>query len=209
MAFLAMVILVPGLANTLNMTRFYHILLFFLAPFCVVGAELIVKLLSKRENEFAVSALLLIVLVPFFLFQTSFVYEVTGSDSWSIPLSGYRMNALRLYGLYGYTDAYSVYGAQWLSKNVDVKNLALYADERARASVLTIYGMIYSGYVNGLSNITIVADNGVVYLSTLNVVEGVIPFGRLSWNTSELSFIFDDLNIIYVNGGSEIYKHSP
>ena len=209
MTFLAMLILVPGLANTLNMWRFYHILLFFLAPLCVIGAEFIVKLLSKREKEFAVSALLLIVLVPYFLFQTNFVYEVTGSDSWSIPLSGYRMDALRLYGHYGYIDAYSAYGAQWLSKNVDVKNSALYADERARGNVLTIYGMIYGGYVNTLSNTTIVADNGVVYLSTLNVVEGVIPFGQLSWNTSELSFIFDDLNIIYTNGGSEVYKNKP
>ncbi|MEM2506693.1 MAG: DUF2206 domain-containing protein, partial [Nitrososphaeria archaeon] len=30
--FLALLILVPGLANTLRMTRFYHILLFFIAP---------------------------------------------------------------------------------------------------------------------------------------------------------------------------------
>ena len=207
-ALLAMLILVPGLANTLNMTRFYHILLFFLAPLCIVGAELIVKLLSKREKKLAVFALVLIVLVPYFLFQTSFVYEVTGSDSWSIPLSGYRMNALRLYGHYGFTDAYSVYGAQWLSENVDVKNSALYADEASLYHVLTVYGMIVGGKYS-LSNVTVVADNGVVYLSTLNVVEGVIPSGQLSWNTSELSSIFDDLDIIYTNGGSEIYKNKP
>jgi len=207
MALLAMLILVPGLANTMNMTRFYHILLFFLAPFCVVGAEFIVKLLSKRERAFAVSTLLLIVLVPYFLFQTEFVFEVTGSDSWSIPLSGYRMNALRLYGHYGYTDAYSVYGAQWLSKKVNLEDSELYADESALGSVLTLYGMIYRG--SSLSNVTIVADNGVVYLSSLNVVEGVIPFGQFSWNTSELSFIFDDLNLVYANGGCELYKNSP
>ena len=209
MVFLAAVVLVPGLAETLNMTRFYHILLFFLAPLCAVGAELIVELLSKRENELAVFMLLLIVLVPYFLFQTGFVYEVTGSDVWSIPLSKHRMSALRLYGLYGYADEFSVYGAQWLSKNVDVKNSGLYADERARANVLTIYGMIYGGYVNVLTNTTIVADNGTIYLSTLNVVKGVIPFGRLSWKTSELSFIFDDSNVVYANGGSKICKHSP
>jgi len=208
MAFLAMLILVPGLANTLNMTRFYHILLFFLAPLCVVGAVFIVKLLSKREREFAVLALLLIVLVPYFLFQTNFVYEVAGSDSWSIPLSGYRMNALRLYDHYGYTDAYSVYGAQWLSGNVDVENSAFYMDEASQHYVLTIYGMIVRDkYL--LTNVTVVAGNGVVYLSTLNVVYGVVPSGQLSWNSSELSFIFDDLNLVYANGGSEIYTHSP
>jgi uncharacterized membrane protein len=206
MALLAMLILVPGLANTMNMTRFYHILLFFLAPFCVVGAEFIVKLLSKRERAFAVSTLLLILLVPYFLFQTEFVFEVTGSDSWSIPLSGYRMNALRLYGHYGYTDAYSVYGAQWLPKKVNLEDSELYADESAFGSVLTIYGMINRG--SPLSNVTIVANHGVVYLSSLNVVEGVIPFGPFLWKTREISFIFDDLNLVYANGGCELYKHS-
>ena len=211
MASLAMVILIPGLANTFNMTRFYHILLFLLAPFCVMGVRFIVGLLSKREREFAVSALLLVVIVPFFLFQTEFVFEVTGSDSWSIPLSGYRMNALRLYGHSGYTDAYSVYGAQWLSRNVNVSARAheLYADESAARSVLTIYGMIYVGYVNAISNTTMVADNGIVYLGTLDVVDGVIPFGASVWNTSELSSVFDNLNVMYANGGSEIYSHSP
>jgi len=209
MALLAMLILVPGLANTLNMTRFYHILLFFLAPFCAMGAGFIFKLLSKREKEFAVSALLLIVLVPYFLFQTGFVYEVTGSDSWSIPLSGYRMNAFRLYGHYGYTDAQSVYGAQWLSRNVDVEHTQVYADRLSRIAVLTIYGMIYGGYVSTLSNITIVEANGVVYLNTFNVVYGTIVYGGLSQNTSELSSLFNNLNMVYNNGGSEVYKNSP
>jgi uncharacterized membrane protein len=207
MAFLAMLIVVPGLANTLNMTRFYHILLFFLAPLCIIGASLIVKLFSKREKKVAVYALLLLVLAPYFLFQAGFVYEVTRTDSWSIPLSGYRMNVVRLYGHSGYTDAYSVYGAQWLSKNVDVKNSTLYADERTAANVLTIHGMIL-GVKHPLTNVTILADNGVVYLSTLNVVYGVIPYRQLSWNSSELSFSFDDLNKIYTNGGSEVY-HKP
>jgi uncharacterized membrane protein len=206
-AFLAMLILVPGLANTLNMSRFYHILLFFLAPFFVLGCEFLIKLLFKRKKEMAVIALTLLVLVPYFLFQTNFIYEVTGGDSWSIPLSGYRMSALRLYGS-GYTDTQSVYGAQWMSKNVNVENLELYADRVARNSVLLIYGMIFRDYVQDLSNVTMVADNGVVYLRTLNVVEGVIPFGELYWNSSDLSSVFNDLNIIYSNGGSEIYKNS-
>jgi uncharacterized membrane protein len=187
------------------MTRFYHILLFFLAPFCVIGAEFIVKLLSKREKEFAVSSLLLIVLVPYFLFQTGFVYEVTGSDSWSIPLSGYRMNALRLYGQYGYTDACSVYGAQWLSKNVDVKNSGIYADGASKYTVLTTYFPLYRGFIEELSNTTIVSNKGTVYLGKLSV-----NYGRVGlWNSSELSSIFEDLNKVYSNGGSEVYQNAP
>jgi uncharacterized membrane protein len=208
MTFLGMLILVPGLANAFKMTRFYHVLLFFLAPFCVIGAEFVVRLLSKREKEFAVCALMLVVLVPYFLFQTELVFEVAGVESGSLPLSKYRINALELYGHFGYTDAYSVFGAQWLSRNVDVEKSGLYADASTIYSVLTIYGMIYEGNVNALSNTTLVAANGAVYLSTLNIVDGVIPFGQLSWNTSKLSSIFDDLNMVYTNGGSDIYENS-
>ncbi len=204
---LAMLILVPGLANTLNMTRFYHVLLFFLAPLCVVGAAFIVKLLSKREKEFAVLALLLIVLVPYFLFQTNFVYEVTGSESWSIPLSGYRMSPSLLYGSFGYTDAYSVYGAQWVSKKVDLENSQLYADDSSRLGVLTMYSMIYSNYVQDLTNTTILSINGTIYLSTLNVVYDKIAARGYVWNYSNLSFLFNNSNLIYANGGSEVYRN--
>jgi hypothetical protein len=34
-----MVIVLPALANTFNMTRFYHVLLFFLAPLVLLGGE--------------------------------------------------------------------------------------------------------------------------------------------------------------------------
>jgi len=207
MAFLAMLILVPGLAESLNMTRFYHVLLFFLAPFCVLGGEFIVGLFSRREREFVVSALLLVVLVPYFLFQTNFMYEVVGGDSWSIPLSGYRMSALRLYWHYGFTDAYSVFGARWLSGSVDVENSAFYADEASRYYVLTTYGLIVFGKYS-LTNVTVVAGSGVVYLSTLNVVYGVVPSGQLSWNTSELSSIFDDLSLIYNNEQCVVYQNT-
>jgi len=209
MIFLGALIAVPGLASTMNMTRFYHILLFFLAPLCVLGAEFLVKLMSKRRTELGASVLLLIVLVPYFLFQTGFVYEVTRSQSWSLPLSKYRMDAVFLRLYMGYFDESDVFSASWVAKNVDVENSQIYADGASRNDVLTIYGMIYRGYVLGLSNVTIVANNGVVYLSTLNVVDGLIVSGGRLWNSSELSFIFDNLNTVYTNGGSEVYKNTP
>jgi uncharacterized membrane protein len=207
MAFLLMLIIVPGLANTLRMSRFYHILLFFLAPLCVIGAEFIVDLPFRRRKEFAVSALMLLVLVPYFLFQTGFVYEVVGSDSWSIALSGYRMNALRLYGQYGYSDAYGVYGAHWVSKIIEVNTVALYADERTFINVLTMYGMIPGG--NSLSNTTLMTKNSVVFLSTLNVIYEKVPYEQFIWNISEFSYVLDNSNMIYANGGCEIYRYQP
>ena len=207
MLLLAALLLVPGLANTLNMTRFYHVLLFFLAPLFVLGTDFIAGLLSREKKTVVFSVIILVVLVPYFLFQTNFIYEVAGSDSWSISLSGYRMNPLRLYGASGYIDDYSTYGAQWLLKEANFNKSAVYADESAWTNVLTFNSVIFG--VNKLSNTTIVTNNGIVYLSTLNVICGVIPFEGFVWNSSQLSPIFNDLNVVYANGGSVIYEHPP
>jgi uncharacterized membrane protein len=204
MTLLAALIVVPGLANTMNMTRFYHILLFFLAPFCVIGAEYAWNLVLRHKRNTAAFFLVLFVLVPYFLFQTGFVYEITGTESWSVPLSMHRMNALRLFGSRGYIDSYDVHGAQWLSKNADSKHIAVYADEISQRYVLTIYGVMYQGYVNGLSNTTTVATDGLVYLSTLNIVYETIGYRPSSWNLTEMSSVFDGLTPIYSNGKSEV-----
>ena len=214
-ALLAALLLVPGLANTLNMNRFYHILLIFLAPLCVLGAEFLINKVLKLKREFLISILMGAILVPYFLFQTGFVYEVVGTDSWSISLGKNSMSATRLYDDLGYIDAYNVFSAQWVSKNMRMRALELgspdiqmYADAISRANVLRSYGLVHVDYVEILSNVTDVVPEGVVYLSTLNVMEGTVPGVRLEWNSSDLGFLYD-LNKIYSNGGSEVYKKMP
>jgi len=208
-AFLFALIIVPGLANTLKMTRFYHVLLFFLAPLCALGAEFTVKLLFRHKRKLVVSILLLIVLVSYFLFQTEFMFEVVKSDSWSIPLSKYRMDPIRLYGHYGYMDAYSVYGAQWLSGKVAATDLALYADKASRLNVLSSYGGMYLNVVTELTNVTIPRSNEIIYLYTLNLKRGILVSRGRILNVSSLTFNIEDINKIYTNGNSEVYIYVP
>jgi uncharacterized membrane protein len=215
MVLLAALLLVPGLANTLNMTRFYHILLFFLAPLCVLGAEFSTRLLSRRNKEFLVYLLVVVVIVPYFLFQTGFVYEIAKSDSWSLPLSKYRMSPFRLYQDLGYVDGYGAFGAHWFSQNVPTRAIALglpntkiYTDVNSQMTVLKIYGLVHPDFVEILSNVTEVAPDGVVFLSSLSVIGETVLGTRRAWNFSELGFL-QDLNKIYSNGGSEVYKNLP
>jgi uncharacterized membrane protein len=204
MALLGLLILVPGLANTLDITRFYHILLFFLAPLCIIGADFLIKLVSKRKEELLVSILLLMVLVPYFLFQTGLIYEVTGSVSFSVSLSGYRMNPLQLYGNFGDINAYSAFGAIWLSKNVNTENTEIYCDVPSLYTVLTSYGMTYRGFMEPVSNSTVLAPGDVLYLGYLSVFYGEVV-GNNVWNFSEMQPVLSKTNIVYSNGGSEIY----
>jgi uncharacterized membrane protein len=196
-AFLVALIAVPGLANALNMTRFYHILLIVLAPFCIIGMWSLVHLIFKLEKKVVVSLLIVAILVPYFLFQTNFVYEVAGTDSWSIPLSGYRMDPVRLYGEYGYIDPYSVYGAQWLSTSVPYQNNTI--GDNGLYSSLTAYGLVYRGYVTGLSNYTVIHSGEYAYLSYITV-----NYEQASYNNTILP-VFNQANVIYSNGGSEVY----
>jgi len=208
MAFLTALIVVPGLAKTMNMTRFYHVLLFFLAPLCVLGAESIVKLMSREKSNFRTSVLLLLILVPYFLFQTNFVYEVVKTESWSVSLSGYRMSSYKLYYGFGRTDSLSVFSAKWIHDSITIRNVEIYGDRVSYGNVLRNYGFIYGGYINPLSNITRVPENGIIYLNSLNVVKGIVVAGSYLCNSSELVFL-KDMNIAYSNGGSKIYKNIP
>jgi uncharacterized membrane protein len=196
MAILAALTIVPGLANTLNMTRFYHILLMLLAPFCIVGIWWFVKLISKKQRTLIVSLLVIVVLVPYFLFQTNYVYEVAQADSWSIPLSGYRMNPLRLYGDFGFIDDYSVQGAVWLHSSVPYQN-NITADNGLFTS-LTAYGLVYRGYVTELRNDTMLHPDEYIYLSYIS-----INYEPQAWNGT-LNTLLNQTNVIYSNGGSEV-----
>lgn len=204
--FLIAVIAVPGLANTLNITRFYHILLFLLAPLCVLGAEFLVRPIFKRRTEMIALALLVIILVPYFLFQTGFIYEITRSQTYSLPLSGSRLGSVFLYEQFGYSSDHDVSGALWLSETVDLKNSKIYADEPSALNVLSSYGMVYRPNIEVLSNVTILSQNAIVYLSEVNMVNGVI-IGFNTWNTTSLANVFGLTDSVYSNGGCQIYNN--
>jgi len=195
--FLALLTLVPGLANTLSMTRFYHILLMILAPFCIVGMWMAVHILSRRRREMVFSLLVIAVLVPYFLFQTNFVYEVAGSQSWSIPLSGYRMDPVEKYGAFGYIDGSSVYGANWVDKYVPYQYKLL--SDTALYTSLTAYGLVYRGYMTELRDGTILNGGEYVFLSYLSLnYEPLVSNGTIPR-------LLDQTDVVYSNSNSEVH----
>jgi uncharacterized membrane protein len=212
MALLLMAILLPGLALTLNMTRFYHIALLSLSPFFVLGCEFLANNIGKMlrlQRRHAYAAILAVaILVPYLLFQTNFVYEVTGSKSWSVPLSRYRMEKTLLYGWAGYLDEQSVYGGEWVSRVTDLSVSWLYSDTISRFKVLTSYGVIYEINIGILSNTTTLTNNATVFLSTLNVMYREFSGIDDNWNIENMTQVFEGTNQIYSNGGCEVLRGS-
>ncbi|MCJ7635389.1 DUF2206 domain-containing protein [Candidatus Bathyarchaeota archaeon] len=200
MLFLASLVLVPVLAGTLNMPRFYHILLFILAPLITIGGEVTAGITHylKNNTQRVISILLIAVLVPYFLFQSGLVYEVSGSESWSVPLSKYRMDPVTLFGPICYINDWKVSSASWLKQYVNVGGTHVYADQTSEE--LCSYGMLaYQSLIT-----TYVKDQpGIVYLSYMNVVNGIALVNGVRINMSDFVFI-NSMNRVFSNGGGEI-----
>jgi len=206
MIILAMCILLPNFAMSLQMSRFYHILLFFLASLFSIGCLFFLEFTTNTKRKLYSSVLITALLVTYFLFQTNFMYEVTGSQSWSLPLSRYRLGS-RLHTEFGYVTTQEVTSAQWLSKHADTGDLVVYSDWHT-FSVLVSYGSIYREKLRALTNTTAIEAGEFVYLGELNTVYGiVVEIGESnSWNILDVLGL-QSLDTIYTNGNSEICRN--
>ena len=200
---LMMCIIIPNFARYFRAERFYEISLLFLAPFCVFGGESIFQFISRRKNSTLALNLILIFLIPFFLFETGFIYEITEDFNYSLPLSMYRMDRILLYRRI--TDGREVTAACWLSNYMSSSHFLVYGDFISTSHVLTSYGMMSAEDFRQLSNTTqFRSSNNYIYLRGVNVIEGKIEGISNSWNTSDISPVIDSQNIVYSNGYCEI-----
>jgi uncharacterized membrane protein len=231
-------VVVPQFAGFLEMGRLYQILLMFLSPLFVIGAEAVFKtVLSLRTRKRTLNlrdekkrasyslVLTLIILVAFFLFQTGLVYEITGDPApSSISLSYYKMKDSPI--LIYESDVFS---AKWLSKYGDVRHMPTYSDTVSLGHVLTSYSTIDTGMIFLLSNTTgisrhpglasyvmpEVANTSYIYLRQFNVIKGIINWDTRAgiwYNLSELPILNSTgvfINKIYSNSASEIYYRVP
>lgn len=197
-------IILPYFASSLNMTRIYHITLFFLAPFAILGGINLFKIVYKlfkcswTKKEFNNSLKIMAILISvLFLFFTGFMYEIASNDPTSFSLS---KNVD--YPIFNNQEVTSM---NWLH---DVKgNSLIYAD----AYRYVLPGGFES--LNGtrrMSNVTDISKNAYLFLGTYNIKKGtslilnkkkaVTSQGYMPYN----SLIFNE-NKIYDNNGAIIY----
>lgn len=209
MALLLLSILMPYFSSSLEMSRIYHIALIFLAPFFILGSVKLCEFFKIKRIAFPLISIFLIV---FFLFQSGFIYEISGDIPTAGALSKYRMDPQTNLALYvQYIHEQEVYSVNWISHNGVVPKV--YSDRTSQYHALLSYGMLPAEYQHNwaylLSNNTNnVPQDAYIYLGTLNVVESLAegPSPGQLWNITEISPFLDSCNKIYSNGGSDIYK---
>ncbi|MCK4732578.1 MAG: DUF2206 domain-containing protein, partial [Methanophagales archaeon] len=198
-------IAVPHFASSIATTRLYHITLFFLAPFCVIGGitvfrmvHRVVKTSWKNQREISSLKVLSLFLAIFFLFNSGWIYEVAKDNPTSIAL-----NSTIDYPRFNNQE---VLGAKWLH-GVKGSN-PLYADGYRRLLLSSFEWGQLKTFPVGVDKIQ---DNTYMYFGNLNIKKkevllvDVKSARRVTREYINSSQIVDGRNQIYNNGGAQVY----
>lgn len=212
---------IPSFAAALQISRFYHVTMFLLAPFGVLGAVIAVDAIGRgiaslpcisrnlpiARLSHAGTAMATVLLVSLLLFQTGFVYEVTRDAPSSISLSIGRRKAWTASMDAAYVLVEDVVSAQWLSGNAP-SVFKVYAGSGNTYGVLTSYALIPRGQQSSTlsESIPILNQGDYLYLGSANTLYGRLDNEYGLSNTSQLAPLLNEMNMVYSNGQGQIYS---
>lgn len=204
--------------SVMDPRRLYHLSLFILAPFSIIGGSTICKLIcicSERHtdkylkysyNFFAVF------LSMFLLFSTGLMYEVTNDYPSSISLSQKSINSFGdvniMANFYGsYIVPQNVFSGQWLDQNMIHSKKVYLGDETIFNPSLCIYNINSSNIIQ-FDITTKNIGEGYIYISYLNHLGVGSSWSntlqtRTAYNFNDIHFL-EHADKIYGNGGSDI-----
>lgn len=216
-AMLLLSIILPNFAAQLNITRLYHITLLALSPFFVIGGLFLMQKsigIFKINNliEKSCIILILVIMIPYFLFNTGLVYEMTNDAPTSFVLGMERLksdNKTKVGFYSAYIPEQDVYDARWFDK-YKITNKEINADSDSLGKVLISYGMLTPYTGTQISNITMlrkIPSKYYLYLRKLNVCDNTIVTGfKKIANKSIVLPLINNSARIYSNGCGEIYN---
>jgi uncharacterized membrane protein len=186
----------PASAIDYGLLRLFQQNLIFLAVPIFLGLLTLASLVTRNHKKQLV--ICVVVLLFFFSVLSGLLTQITGGAR---PLLALNNNGL-YYDSY-YTHAQEVYSAEWLSQN-DPQHLPIQAAHFSDIKMLA-YGRIAS-YIELLPETT--KKDSYVYLNydnvkTSNILE--IINGYVVYYHFPMQFLNNNKNLIYNNGGSEIY----
>ena len=228
---LVLSIVLPFFAAALNISRWYHLTLVFLAPACIVGGATVFKWIARairglsgvlptlhvpRPSRHDLRFILVsAVIVMYFLFNVGFMWEITGAQPTSVSLSFNRMRYSDIQSLMSgfyasYTPSEDVASTRWMSTYVS-NSSRVCADLTARNNVFESYGLIPTPgpvlYPTPDGQVSCTNPYRLyTYISYFNGVEhiGTGPdYAIQTWNFN-VSYLLVDQNTVYSNGAGFI-----
>ena len=220
MLFLFMSITLPYFASSLNMDRIYHIVLIFISPLCVIGLLYLIESFSSickltaPQKQKVISICLVLVFVPYFLFNSSAVFEVTeNSNNFALKIdqskdySKYYSNATYFF-LNQRVPGEDVVACDWISTFRSANSL-IYSDT-IRECELWGYGLIPFSDVIG--RVYPPSAGGYVFVGRQNIIDNkyICPdearvHSSVNYDFDQIRSHLDPRNLIY-SSGAVIYK---
>lgn len=194
--------------------RIFHLVMFCLAPFCVIGGIIVFKnlieILKIKNSE---ALLFSIFLVVFFSFNTGLVSELILKDHPGAPIyiSSERIQSggsieEKEYFYREYVPICDTMGGKWLSNFRDT-NKKIYADRKG-AQILSssMYGVKIEEKIEILKNPQrLMNESEYVYLRKLNTKENIFVTGIFPLKFFNVYNYLENKHRIYDNGFSEVW----
>lgn len=217
LAFLFISIIQPYFVKV-GITRLYQMTLVVLCPTFIVGGVWLFEQLKTLEiRPFravrfdSLRLVVILVLIPYFLFSSGLMAAVTNDHPVSIVLSGREMEesedlVTRIRGMTLYIDSGEIAAADWLESFRD-SEYVIYTDDIAAGTILAPYGnFIYGQDVKAVQYIGTL--DGYLFLRDVTVSDGVYiqrnaTFDFLVWEVLDFEDVREYLSdpcIIYSNG---------
>jgi uncharacterized membrane protein len=226
-------IVLPYFSAHMEVERFYHFCLFLLSPLCVLGGEAIWQNLSRlfkagstrlkfrgwlappfnfgSPSPNYLRFFTLGVLIPYFLFNTGFIFEVARSELYNV-VDTPSSNALSSYRLDMITCNYRENAVvEWIPDVVD-KKLPIYGD---RYGYLSVRFTLYQQSRMFPGDAAKIPEDAYIFLRTWNIDKNEvvvliahgehIRFKHISIDDLPgLSRVIAGKNLIYNNGGAQV-----
>lgn len=193
---LTLAVALPYVLVGYDMNRAYIQMTTILSPFFILGGIIISNLFNRK----LVLVIILLVLVPYFLGVTGFTNQLFSiHQSIVLNTDGLEYN-------YWYIHEQDSFAATWLENNA-ASGINIYSDWFGQDRLISQGNILTSIYAMSLIENERPMVDGYFYLDYTGVVEGILLDHNLQWhNMTDYQDEFEYEDLIYSNGGSEIWK---
>lgn len=176
-----------------SMSRTYGQMMTVISPFFVIGGIMLAKFLHTKY----VYVVVMLALIPFFMSNTGITYQMFDIPrDITLNSSGQTHDALFIRD-----DEYLA--TLWL-KDHTREDAIVYADSYSEVRSL---GQVRMYHIDSLIEETKPIEEGYIYLRYRGVANGILMDRNRQWrDITEYQDEFAGRNLIYTNGGSEVWK---
>jgi len=192
--FLVIMVVIPFVSIGYGMQRLYSQVAVILSTFFITGGLIISGYLKLNPR-----LLILLVLIPYFLFTTGTAYELGGIHNTLVSSESPG-------AYYTLTHEQEYSSAQWLAENFE-GNPKIYTTSSHNVRRLTSIGKLLPYLASTHDFFEHRKIDGYIYLGYNNVVKGkLVGVGDILYDMSDYSDMFINKDKLYANGGSEVWR---